>query len=377
MFSVFTDSFVQVRHLAALLTLASVVATSGCAGGGSEEGPFISPLLDTDRATSAVVGPSGGRVQATGADGTQYTLTVPADALVEDTEISLTPILSVPDLPMSGGLIAGVHFEPSGLELQRAATLAVTPPSAPALESEERLAAFTYDGDGDNLSLAFAETDGDSFALSIHHFSGGGAGAATPSDLQAAFAPGSADAFIAELDDAFDKFDVERLESGLERWYTQRIKPALQAAVSSDQALERALGEYRRWLDVQNYLTGLADTDALLTQSHSLAAAASRKPSRAPTTSACANEASRKPRRPCSGSAAPRACSRTTRSSRTASTATRSGSSSASRSSTNRRHSPPPPSPANPKPCASSSATHSATAPSKLACRHGRQRARA
>lgn len=276
MLRLFTNSLAPIRHLAALIALATLFNASGCASDGSdaEQGPFISPLLDPDRETGTLIGPAGGSVQATGVDGTQYTLTIPADALVAETEITLTPILSVPDLPMSGGLIGGVHFEPSGLELQRAATLVVTRPSAPTLGSEELLAGFTYEGDGDNLALVLAEADGDSFALPVLHFSGGGAGAATPSDLEAAFAPGSADSFIAELLDAFDAFDTRALKSSFERWYMQRIKPALQAAVASDQALERALQEYRRWLTVESALKGLIDVDALRAESHSLAAAA-------------------------------------------------------------------------------------------------------
>ena len=155
------------RQAAALVAALTLLGSSACGsdGGDPEQGPSISPMLDTDREASASIGPDGGSVAATAADGTEYTLAIPAEALIEDTEISLTPILGIDDLPMSGGLVAGVHFEPSGLELFRTATLSVTLPEAPTLGSEELLAGFTYDGDGENLALALADAAGDSFTL--------------------------------------------------------------------------------------------------------------------------------------------------------------------------------------------------------------------
>ncbi|KPK50532.1 MAG: hypothetical protein AMJ63_14465 [Myxococcales bacterium SG8_38_1] len=215
----------------------TVLGASACGsdGGDPEQGPSISPVLDTDREASASIGPDGGSVAATAADGTEYTLAIPAEALIEDTEISLTPILGIDDLPMSGGLVAGVHFEPSGLELFRTATLSVTLPEASSLGSEELLAGFTYDGEGENLALTLADAAGDSFTLPILHFSGAGSGAATPAET--------------------------------------RVKPDLQAAVSNDAALERALAGYRRWLTAEGALEQV-DVFELVSESHDLAAAA-------------------------------------------------------------------------------------------------------
>ena len=149
------------RSRAALATILGMLALTGCGsdgGGGGEvvPGPSISPILDTDRESSASLGPEGGTVMATAADGTEYALSIPADALIDETEIVLTPIISVDDLPMSGGFIAGVHFEPSGLELFRTAELRVTQPAAPNLAADEALAGFVYDGAGENLGLALA-----------------------------------------------------------------------------------------------------------------------------------------------------------------------------------------------------------------------------
>lgn len=272
----FTKSPLPLVELARLIVLVANCAVTGCANdGGSNQGPFISPRLDTSQQTAAMIGASGGSIQATASDGTIYILSIPADALAEETEISLTPVREISDLPMSGGMMGAVHFEPSGLELLRAATLTVELPSAPALGDGEVLAGFTYEGDGENLALALAEVDGETYSIPVHHFSGGGAGAATPSDLEAAFAPGTADAFVAKIIAELNASDTPVVEPILARWYAELVKPALQAAVASDQALERGLRERRRWVDALLMLG--ADLNDLFSEGHSLAAAAFRE----------------------------------------------------------------------------------------------------
>ena len=276
MYRRFIHQLFSTRLCWTLLAAAAPLGAGGCAteGGGIEQGPFVSPEVDPERHASALIGPDGGSVEVSGADGTEYRLTIPADALIKETEIALTPVVRIDDLPMSGGLVAGVHFEPSGLELLKAATLTVTLPSAPSLDDGALLTGFVYDGEGDNLALALPDADGGSFTLPIRHFSGGGAGAATPSDLQTAFAPGTADAFLAEISAAIDAGDRAAIESGLRSWYQARVRPALQAAVSNDTALERALSEYGRWQDAFAMLG--VNPGELLSESHDLAAAALR-----------------------------------------------------------------------------------------------------
>ena len=267
-------------QLAAFLSAFILLGPSGCSSDGSEsqQGPSISPQLDTARQAIATIGAAGGSLTAIGSDGTEYTLTIPADALLEDTPITLIPIIDIPDLPMSGGFLGGAQFEPSGLELFRTATLRVTLPSAPDLDSDALLAGFVYDEDGKNLALTIAEADGESFSLPVLHFSGGGAGSATSSDLKETFVAGTADAFATEILEALNDSDAQTMESSIRRWYEEKIKPALQAAAASDQALERALPEYQRWLNAEGlvFVSGLVDRSALLSDSRTLAAAALR-----------------------------------------------------------------------------------------------------
>ena len=269
------------RSRAVLATLLGTFALTGCGSdtGGDVElrGPAVSPILDTERESSVSIGPEGGTVMATAADGTEFVLSIPVDALIEETEIALTPIIGIDDLPMSGGFIAGAQFEPSGLELFRTATLRVTQPAAPSLGTDEVLAGFVYDGSGENLGLALTEATGSSFTVPVNHFSGGGGGAANPKQLEAASTPGSANAFTARLLDAILAKDAEDAESILREWYQTLVKPRLQAAVSNDAALERALNEYRRWLNAEGAVPLPIDVSALLSEGQDLAADAFRE----------------------------------------------------------------------------------------------------
>ena len=269
------------RSRVVLSTLLGMLALTGCGSDGGNEaevpGPAISPILDTDRESSASLGPEGGIVTATAADGTEYALSIPVDALIDETEIALTPIIRIDDLPMSGGFVAGVHFEPSGLELFRTATLRVTQPAAPSLGTDEVLAGFVYDGAGENLGLALTEATGTSFTVPVNHFSGGGGGAANPNELAAASTSGGANAFTARLLNAILVDDTQDAESVLRDWYQTLVKPRLQAAVSNDAALERALNEYRRWLNAEGAVPLPIDVATLISESQNLAVGAFRE----------------------------------------------------------------------------------------------------
>lgn len=72
--------------------------------------------LDSDRAVSVEVPLEGGRVAATGADGTIYELTIPAGALLEPTRITLTPVRQISGLPIAGSDCDGCgHVHPADL----------------------------------------------------------------------------------------------------------------------------------------------------------------------------------------------------------------------------------------------------------------------
>ena len=60
---------------------------------------------DVSRAAHAAIGPEGGTLKATAADGTRFELEVPAEALDFAEVITMTPVLRAENLPLSGGLI--------------------------------------------------------------------------------------------------------------------------------------------------------------------------------------------------------------------------------------------------------------------------------
>ncbi|MEZ5284045.1 MAG: hypothetical protein R2712_04385 [Vicinamibacterales bacterium] len=64
--------------------------------------PPASISVDAGRASAVVVGPHGGSVAVTSAEGTVFTLDIPAGALSRPTDITLTPVISITGAP--GGL---------------------------------------------------------------------------------------------------------------------------------------------------------------------------------------------------------------------------------------------------------------------------------
>src|SRR5262245_34408062 len=58
-------------------------------------GSGVAITTDAARATTKTFPPGGGTLTATGADGTVYTLTIPPNALLVETAITMTPIVSI------------------------------------------------------------------------------------------------------------------------------------------------------------------------------------------------------------------------------------------------------------------------------------------
>ena len=83
----------------------------------------VSVTPEPTLAASSRITTAGGTLEATGSDGTVYELTIPADALLSDTTITLVPLAGVSGLDLSGGRFLGVQLEPDGLRLFQPATL--------------------------------------------------------------------------------------------------------------------------------------------------------------------------------------------------------------------------------------------------------------
>ena len=160
--------------------------------------PAVEAHPDTSRASSKVISPEGGSLSAVAADGTQFTLTIPAGALVSEEEITLTPVTAIDRLPLSGGLSAAVQLAPDGLLLFQAATLVIDLP-VPIPPDQE--ITFAWRGIGEEFFLYPPKPlNTPSITLTLTHFSGYGAGRGTSADetAQLARVPGNADDALAQ-----------------------------------------------------------------------------------------------------------------------------------------------------------------------------------
>ena len=164
---------------------------------------------DAGHAASGKVGGSAATsVKATGADGTVWTLSVPAGALPSAQQVTLTPMGSVGG---NQGLnpVAGIVFAPDGLHFSIPATLAITGPGA---------AGFFYLGTARGADLAAAAGTPDGKGFQIPHFSAG-VSSPTPPVSGIAHDPDQAAADLRTdldllLQDATDDDTIPELPSG-------------------------------------------------------------------------------------------------------------------------------------------------------------------
>jgi hypothetical protein len=140
----------------------------------------LSVDLDTSRSVEAVISPEGGKLEATGADGTHYLLDLPAGSVVMDTLIRMTPVKTVSNLPLKEAATSwAVQLEPEGLQLLASASLTIQFPTSPPVIQQ---IPFQYQGNGQAFNLAApvvnasvdTGVDANGIQLDIAHFSGYG-----------------------------------------------------------------------------------------------------------------------------------------------------------------------------------------------------------
>jgi len=206
----------------------------------------ITPEAEVARAAIADIGPEGGEVSAVGGDGTVYRLSVPEGALLSEVAITITPVSAIPDLPLTGGLLAAVEFAPDGLQLWAGATLTIELPSVP---DPTDLAGFGWSGAGENVNLALASLDGSAVTLGITHFSGAGAASVAPENLAAlqALPAGSVEQQYFNQMPAVGEADPLVWVTWLSTWFDAGVKPLLEAAIASDEALLAGLDAFVGW----------------------------------------------------------------------------------------------------------------------------------
>ena len=241
------------------------------------EGFQVTPTLDAAHAVTQVVPANGGTVTATGADGTKFTLIVPAKALLSSARVTMTPVSMVGGLPLSGGLAAAVQLEPGGLRLFNFATLLIEPPQSLSPNQET---SFAWDQDGNDLHLFPMQTPNGTrrenargiglplnprgLIFKLLHFSGYGVGSGTDGDRaaqrqrqpsgsearfeqtleaiigrerkrQLAIAQSNSefDLLQAAADDDDDPDYLDEIIQSLKDRYTNDVKPAMDSALLS------------------------------------------------------------------------------------------------------------------------------------------------
>lgn len=138
----------------------------------------ITVQIDSNHAEQALIPMEGGEISTTSPDGTQYTLTIPAGALISPQLVSITPIKSI---DIFGEFTSGVLLAPEGLILIKPARLSVE------LAGEflpDDMTPFAYSQGGQNFHhypLADAPTSS-SYQLNVYQFGGLGAGSGGPGD---------------------------------------------------------------------------------------------------------------------------------------------------------------------------------------------------
>lgn len=146
----------------------------------------VAPAVDESRAVEERVdNPFVAKsITATGADGTTYTLDIPAEALIGPETITLTPVTAVGGLPLSGELVAGVELKPHGLVLMKPATLTIDSPNLGPIGQQTPFY-FHEGGEDFHLYPVLLPEPGDDknvVRFQIEHFSTPGVGLGTAGD---------------------------------------------------------------------------------------------------------------------------------------------------------------------------------------------------
>jgi hypothetical protein len=244
-----------VRVGGAAITAAAVV--DGVQIEGRADASVLAAEFTTDEgaAAHATLGPEGGTMSASAADGTRYTLTVPTGALLDETNLSLTPLGVIQHFPGGGTAAGGAHFAPEGLRFYTPATLTI---ELPAGSDAATYTGFAYSGEGAELHLYPTVAAGTTLSFAVPHFSGYGLSQLTLEEIANFPSPSHAGALAQQAlvqllagSAAGEPVEDEDFVVLVRFWYTDVLRPALIAAgvdpgVDDDAYLAAEL-EYLVW----------------------------------------------------------------------------------------------------------------------------------
>ena len=133
----------------------------------------VTVQLDKKQTASKLVPRTGGSVSLTAADGSKFTLDVPAKALDADTTITMTAVKSIEGAPLDNNTPTAVQLEPSGLFFKEMATLTIVPGKDIPIKQQ---IIFGYEGDGKDYHLAPVDPKSKEIKVKLMRFSGAGVG---------------------------------------------------------------------------------------------------------------------------------------------------------------------------------------------------------
>ena len=246
----------------------------------------LETTLEADRAVTRRITPQGGTLIASASDGTRYRLRIPEGALLSSVEITMTPIRSLAGLPSTSGRVAAVQLEPSGLQLMKAAELAITP--ADSIPLREQLALAWY-GAGDDAHQYPLRVDPDRIEMDLLHFSGYGvtqAGPGHPAREAVRHAASEWGRFDTRMAQATEKdrqageqmsdATIDLLFQSLVEYYDFALRPLLARAEADYRLADCCIQRWAQW-ERQLQLIGSTDLPAeLQARSHEAAASVQR-----------------------------------------------------------------------------------------------------
>ena len=201
-----------------------------------QSGPLsITPSLDTGRAVTATMDSTGGTLSVTAANGTNFILSVPPDALVSEEDITMTPVAAIPDLPFSQGLAAGgaVQLAPEGLLLVKSASLTIQPTSPIFIDEQSP---FAWYNSGEDFQLFPLDLDLTSLTIDVDHFNGYGIGVGSSADRDAvaSHTPSRSEAQFTQLLEQQTEALRQKLSQGLTKKQAKKANKKYNAQVLDD-----------------------------------------------------------------------------------------------------------------------------------------------
>lgn len=206
-------------------------------------GPPLTTTIDPLRSASGTVTPlDGGTVTTIAADGTIYTLEIPAGAVEAETTVTLTPVIDLAGLSQPLPWMAAVRAEPSGLEFARPARLSV---EVPASVPPTALAALQISGGGTSTELVPVAAGATRLAVQLRHFSE----IVIPIEALTSNAGYYEEARRLFLVAFFDPspLNVQLVLAQLEHWYDSHLSVLFASGQDDEEALLAAIEGFTSW----------------------------------------------------------------------------------------------------------------------------------